>query len=130
MRISSQVAPRPSRAWATRASMAASSLMLACAPAGGRSSGSDLDQAGVVGGRARRRRAVLREHVGAATHVLPGGVGGEPGAFLDGYHATGDALGDVGGKDGGAAVVEDAHALAVHDATGVGVGGMDPYVLP
>src|SRR5215470_16754983 len=103
MRMSSQVAPRPSRAWATRASMAASSLMLACARAGARSGGSDLDQAGVVGGRARGRGAVLGEHVGAATRVVARGVRGEPGAFLDGHDAARDALGDVGGKDGGTA---------------------------
>src|SRR5499426_2472189 len=129
MRISSHGAPRPSRAWATRASMTASSLMRTCARTGW-SGGNDVDETGVVRGRARRCRTVFGEHVGTAARVVPRGVGREPSAFLDGYHAARDPLRDVGGKDGGAAVVEDAHALAVHDAAGSGVDGMDPHVLP
>src|SRR5262252_8462714 len=129
MRISSHGTPRPSRAWATRASMTASSLMGACTRTGP-SGGGDLDETGVVRGRPRRRRAVFREHVGAAARVLTRGIGREPGAFLDGHDAARDAFSDVGREDGGAAIVEHAYALAIYDAPGGGVRGMDPHVLP
>src|SRR6266545_3795205 len=128
MRMSSHFAPRLSRAWATLASMTASSLMRAIA-LGDRSGGSDLDEAGVVRRSARRCGAVLREHVGAAPRVVAGGVGSEPGAFLDRDHAPGDALRHVRGEDGGAAPIEHAHGLAVHDAAGGRVVGMHPHVL-
>src|SRR5215472_2935838 len=129
MRISSHGAPRPSRAWATRASMTASSLMGAWTRTGP-SSGSDLDETGVVRGCPRRRRAIFREHVGAAARVLTRGIGREPGAFLDGHDTARDAFGDVRREDGGAAIVEHAYALAIDDAAGGGVRGMDPHVLP
>src|SRR5262245_35628357 len=128
IRMSSQGAPRPWRAWATLASMTASSLMRVRARAG-RSGGRDLDETGIVRGRARRRRAVFREHVGAAARVVARGVGREPGALLDRHHAACDPVGHVRVQDRGAAVVEDSHALPVRDAADLRVGGMDPHVL-
>src|SRR5437867_5195510 len=98
MRMSSHFAPRLSRAWATRASMTASSLMRGVAR-DDRSGGRDLDETGVVRGSARGGGAVLREHVGAPSRVLSRGVGREPGPFLDGDHPARDAVGHPRGKD-------------------------------
>src|SRR5882724_1350725 len=128
MRMSSHFAPRLSRAWATLASMAASSLMRTFV-LDDRSGGGDLDEAGVVGRGARGGGAVLREHVGAASRVVSRGVGREPGAFLDRDHPPGDAVRHVRGEDSDAALIEHAHGLAVHDAAGARVVGMNPHVL-
>src|SRR4029079_11368146 len=81
---------------------------------------------GIVGGCPARRRAVIGEHIGASLGVRSGGVGREPGSFLDRYGAAREAIGDACRKHGDAAIVEDAHELAVRDATRTRILGMEP----
>src|SRR5437870_5352724 len=132
IRMTSQVAPRPSRAAATFASISASSLMTGSrdgARSGLGGSGLDLDEAGVVGRGAAGARQVLGEHVGAAPRVGARWTGGEPGAFLDRDHPAGDAVRHTRRHHGGAAIVEHADRLAVGDAARRGVLRVNPHVL-
>jgi hypothetical protein len=91
--------------------------------------GLDLDEAGVEGAGAGGRGHVRRQHVHAPARVLAAGVERKPRALLDRHHAGRDAVGDAHGEHGGAATVEDAHALAVGDGARGGVGGVHPHVV-
>src|SRR6266852_2783261 len=131
IRITSNGAPSASRLTATYLSTSASSLMNGAPEgSGGGGSGLDLDEAGVVRRRSRRRRAVFRQDIGASARVLPGGGGSEPRALLDGDNPAGDAVGHARGQDGRAPLVEDAHGPAVLDAAGGGILRVNPHVLP
>src|SRR5262245_16312689 len=89
----------------------------------------DLHLAGVVRRRARRRRAVGREHVGAATCVVALRIGGEPDALLETHDAARDPLRYPRRHDRGPAIVEDAYSIAVPDAPRGRIIRMDPHVL-
>src|SRR5438093_3337523 len=94
-----------------------------------RSGGADIDERAVEGRGGSRRGAITGEDVGAPVRVLVAGIRREPRALLDRHAAGGDAIGHPCGQDRGAAVIEHAHGLAVHDPTRRGVGGVQPDVV-
>src|SRR5262249_54343957 len=90
---------------------------------------SDVDFVGVVGRCSAWGGAAVGQYVGAPPRVRAGRVPGEPRALLAPSGAGGDAVGYACGQHHGSAVVEDAHELAVADAAGAGVRGVQPHIV-
>src|SRR5262245_866282 len=89
----------------------------------------DFDEARVVRRRSARRRAIVRQHVGATALIHAPLVGGEPRALLDRHDAGRDPVGDADRQDRRAASIEDTDPLTVGEPALRRVGRMHPDVV-